>query len=842
MKILKGKKLHRIGLLKLYKNGWGSVGNRGRGAEASGGGGGSKGGGPSPDTGKSTTEILEANAKKLADENEAKAAAEKKASDKAAAEKAKQEEIARADRALKEKARQQEEEARKDAEAEGTPQRLSGGAMKLDEGEYKPTNYDDAFSHARDTGKREFDWKGKPYTTRLKDESEKDFEAKFDDGKGIGSGPGYQDPNQVEDPSKTDSGELYAAQQEVRRKIQQEDYDAKDIGNSLVKKVIGWGAGLLGGITGGKLLGGIGATAGALAAKKLAEKYMKEWGMDEERAIMSANEAVELAASREEQGSSGPPRPSGGNQGDRPNMVHKPGGQVSGQGPGFSRPTGTVPPKPLADVQEGLKGDRRERLLDRLESIATGKEGLAKKQMKAMQEQSLKQRLSQMQSMRGAPTAAKMRMFDRASDESRRELAEKGPMLSLKERKEADYLMSQMLENQENRDLNMELQKMSLAEKEAMRNMSKAEAQAQGKGALWLSVAKESWKLFGPDVKKWYSTTDFFGEDTSASFDDTDLMDTVFNPQGASGGSWKAGDIDLGDQVGDDDDDPWWKFWSEGGKVDGPGNETSDSIPARLSDGEFVIKASAVRGLGKSLGGTDDQDDRKKGVDFLYKLQDKMDKKAKGGEVDEKRFISSMSPELRRKIADYEMDKIASKRIKEAREKSGNEGFQAARVRPKEVESIEKKYGVWDEYAEGGEAKPDFDRFLEFMDKGTDWSLSKQNIQRSHLPEEKKRKLLEKLGDDPKFSEGGEAYVRPKRAFREAIGYEPESRFHDKAEKDAKFGGARRKFRHFQDGGPVDFEVKPQFKVEQPSGYGSVIAAQGDLNRRLEELERRMGR
>ena len=128
------------------------------------------------------------------------------------------------------------------------------------------------------------------------------------------------------------------------------------------------------------------------------------------------------------------------------------------------------------------------------------------------------------------------------------------------------------------------------------------------------------------------------------------------------------------------------------------------------------------------------------------------------------------------------------------------------------------------------------------MDKGTDWSLSKQNIQRSHLPEEKKRKLLEKLGDDPKFSEGGEAYVRPKRAFREAIGYEAESRFHDKAEKDAKFGGARRKFRHFQDGGPVDFKVKPQFKVEQPSGYGSVVAAQGDLNRRLEELERRMGR
>ena len=117
----------------------------------------------------------------------------------------------------------------------------------------------------------------------------------------------------------------------------------------------------------------------------------------------------------------------------------------------------------------------------------------------------------------------------------------------------------------------------------------------------------------------------------------------------------------------------------EGGFVSGPGTETSDSIPARLSDGEFVIKASAVRGLGKSMGAKSKEEQRAKGVDFLYKLQDKM------GKVE-------------------------------------------------------------------------------------------------------------------KFAKGGEAYARPKKAFREAIGYESESRFHDKAAKDAKHGGARRKFRHFQDG------------------------------------------
>ena len=35
-----------------------------------------------------------------------------------------------------------------------------------------------------------------------------------------------------------------------------------------------------------------------------------------------------------------------------------------------------------------------------------------------------------------------------------------------------------------------------------------------------------------------------------------------------------------------------------GGEVTGPGTGTSDSVPARLSDGEFVLTAKAVRGAG----------------------------------------------------------------------------------------------------------------------------------------------------------------------------------------------------------------------------------------------------
>jgi hypothetical protein len=37
---------------------------------------------------------------------------------------------------------------------------------------------------------------------------------------------------------------------------------------------------------------------------------------------------------------------------------------------------------------------------------------------------------------------------------------------------------------------------------------------------------------------------------------------------------------------------------ADGGYISGPGTATSDSIPAMLSDGEYVVKASAVRSLG----------------------------------------------------------------------------------------------------------------------------------------------------------------------------------------------------------------------------------------------------
>jgi hypothetical protein len=57
-----------------------------------------------------------------------------------------------------------------------------------------------------------------------------------------------------------------------------------------------------------------------------------------------------------------------------------------------------------------------------------------------------------------------------------------------------------------------------------------------------------------------------------------------------------------------------------GGHISGPGDGTSDSIPARLSDGEFVMTAKAVRGAGKGS--------RMKGARKMYELMHKFERMA----------------------------------------------------------------------------------------------------------------------------------------------------------------------------------------------------------------------
>ena len=57
-----------------------------------------------------------------------------------------------------------------------------------------------------------------------------------------------------------------------------------------------------------------------------------------------------------------------------------------------------------------------------------------------------------------------------------------------------------------------------------------------------------------------------------------------------------------------------------GGEIVGPGTPTSDSIPAMLSDGEFVMNARAVRGAG---GG-----DRKQGAKRMYEMMRQFERSA----------------------------------------------------------------------------------------------------------------------------------------------------------------------------------------------------------------------
>jgi len=56
------------------------------------------------------------------------------------------------------------------------------------------------------------------------------------------------------------------------------------------------------------------------------------------------------------------------------------------------------------------------------------------------------------------------------------------------------------------------------------------------------------------------------------------------------------------------------------GRIEGPGTETSDDIPAMLSDGEFVFTAKAVRGAGNGS--------RQNGMKNMYDLMSKFERMA----------------------------------------------------------------------------------------------------------------------------------------------------------------------------------------------------------------------
>jgi hypothetical protein len=64
------------------------------------------------------------------------------------------------------------------------------------------------------------------------------------------------------------------------------------------------------------------------------------------------------------------------------------------------------------------------------------------------------------------------------------------------------------------------------------------------------------------------------------------------------------------------------EFPRKNGPINGPGTGTSDSIPAMLSDGEFVFTAKAVRGMGDGS--------RRKGAKKMYALMKKLEGRQNG--------------------------------------------------------------------------------------------------------------------------------------------------------------------------------------------------------------------
>jgi tape measure domain-containing protein len=106
------------------------------------------------------------------------------------------------------------------------------------------------------------------------------------------------------------------------------------------------------------------------------------------------------------------------------------------------------------------------------------------------------------------------------------------------------------------------------------------------------------------DLRAGKSASDILADAISKIADriEDQLLDAIFNAKGAGGGnifgslfSW-LGSLFGFSGGGPVSADPWAGLrLAGGGDVRGPGTSTSDSIPAMLSDGEFVVNAKATR-------------------------------------------------------------------------------------------------------------------------------------------------------------------------------------------------------------------------------------------------------
>jgi len=137
-------------------------------------------------------------------------------------------------------------------------------------------------------------------------------------------------------------------------------------------------------------------------------------------------------------------------------------------------------------------------------------------------------------------------------------------------------------------------------------------------GLTGLLASKEEEEKKGPSIEDVYGTVPGFTNIGDAPVGGVSVVPfSQYGPNlvNRAGGGEINGLKNLGLRQGG--------FPRKNGKIAGPGTETSDDIPAMLSDGEFVINSRTVRGLGKAMGGKGKQDTRDRGSKFLYSLQNK---------------------------------------------------------------------------------------------------------------------------------------------------------------------------------------------------------------------------
>jgi hypothetical protein len=90
--------------------------------------------------------------------------------------------------------------------------------------------------------------------------------------------------------------------------------------------------------------------------------------------------------------------------------------------------------------------------------------------------------------------------------------------------------------------------------------------------------------------------------------------------------------------------------FSGDGPVEGLGSEVSDSIPARLSDGEFVMTAKAADEIGP--------DNLQNMMDEAEEVSDNRQQAAQGGEIeDDKPIVSEFGKPVDEDIAEDEIKK-----------------------------------------------------------------------------------------------------------------------------------------------------------------------------------------